>query len=334
MDEASDVMPSELPIERRQRHTRDRTTSLNSLSHFKSGPSKHMRPSTLRNRDSNASMKSIGSETDHSEIIAPIPRRHLLQTSQSLHWLRVDTSPGDEWLNRGVSPVSASSVGSVFPNNRMSNRLSFTALMDHERTAVGASSTADNRVLEDDQGTVGAGRRFVRWMHRNNMKNWVIPSVIATSTLVKWCIGLGAYSGHDTPPMFGDYEAQRHWMELTVHLPVKEWYTYDLQYWGLDYPPLTAYVSWLCGRVGSSIESSWFTLQASRGIETGGSKLFMRATVLVLDLLIYIPALYTFVCSWQGTRSSRKRHAALLTLLFHPALLLIDFGHFQYNSSC
>lgn len=47
--------------------------------------------------------------------------------------------------------------------------------------------------------------------------------------------------------MFGDYEAQRHWMELTIHLPIRQWYTYDLQYWGLDYPPLTAYVSWLCG---------------------------------------------------------------------------------------
>ena len=47
--------------------------------------------------------------------------------------------------------------------------------------------------------------------------------------------------------MFGDYEAQRHWMEITVHLPIRQWYTYDLQYWGLDYPPLTAYVSWICG---------------------------------------------------------------------------------------
>ena len=47
--------------------------------------------------------------------------------------------------------------------------------------------------------------------------------------------------------MYGDYEAQRHWMELTIHLPTRQWYTYDLQYWGLDYPPLTAYVSWLCG---------------------------------------------------------------------------------------
>jgi len=49
--------------------------------------------------------------------------------------------------------------------------------------------------------------------------------------------------------MFGDYEAQRHWMEITIHLPSQQWYKYDLQYWGLDYPPLTAYVSWLCGKV-------------------------------------------------------------------------------------
>jgi len=151
----------------------------------------------------------------------------------------------------------------VFPNNRTANRLSFTALMEHEKTATGPSSAADMGIPEDDQSTIGAGRRLVRWMHRNNMKSWVIPSAIAASTLVKWCIGFGTYSGahnhcvhtlnsshsagYNTPPMFGDYEAQRHWMELTVHLPVREWYTYDLQYWGLDYPPLTAYVSWLCG---------------------------------------------------------------------------------------
>ena len=55
--------------------------------------------------------------------------------------------------------------------------------------------------------------------------------------------------GRDTPPMFGDYEAQRHWMEITIHLPFQQWYTYDLKYWGLDYPPLTAYVSWLCGKL-------------------------------------------------------------------------------------
>jgi alpha-1,3-glucosyltransferase len=49
--------------------------------------------------------------------------------------------------------------------------------------------------------------------------------------------------------MHGDFEAQRHWMEITIHLPLSKWYTYDLQYWGLDYPPLTAYHSWLLGKM-------------------------------------------------------------------------------------
>jgi len=51
--------------------------------------------------------------------------------------------------------------------------------------------------------------------------------------------------------MYGDYEAQRHWMEITVNLPISDWYRHtpenDLLYWGLDYPPLTAYLSFLFG---------------------------------------------------------------------------------------
>ena len=53
--------------------------------------------------------------------------------------------------------------------------------------------------------------------------------------------------------MFGDYEAQRHWQEITVNLPIQDWYQNttdnDLMYWGLDYPPLTAYHSWIVGKV-------------------------------------------------------------------------------------
>ncbi|KAI0315804.1 glucosyltransferase [Amylostereum chailletii] len=169
-------------------------------------------------------------------------------------------------------------------------------------------------------------------MHRGGHKNWVVPCALTAAALVRWGVGLGSYSGQATPPMFGDYEAQRHWMELTIHLPMREWYRYDLQYWGLDYPPLTAYVSWLCGFIGSIIDPTWFALDQSRGIETQGSKLFMRSTVLVLDFLIYIPALWMFVRIWHAGRSKRTQNLALLTLLFHPALLLIDFGHFQYNS--
>jgi hypothetical protein len=124
--------------------------------------------------------------------------------------------------------------------------------------------------------------------------------------------------------MFGDYEAQRHWMEITIHLPISEWYRYDLQYWGLDYPPLTAYHSWLCGVVyvicccvllrfltrlarGSFLEPSWFALNDSRGIETPMNKVFMRATVLVSDYLIYVPALWAFTRVWLASRSKRTQ---------------------------
>ena len=69
--------------------------------------------------------------------------------------------------------------------------------------------------------------------------------------------------------MFGDYEAQRHWMELTLHLPPQQWYTNgthnNLQYWGLDYPPLTAYQSWLCGAAISLLEPEAVALDASHG---------------------------------------------------------------------
>ena len=30
-------------------------------------------------------------------------------------------------------------------------------------------------------------------------------------------------SGAGKPPMYGDYEAQRHWMEITTNLPAREW---------------------------------------------------------------------------------------------------------------
>jgi len=57
--------------------------------------------------------------------------------------------------------------------------------------------------------------------------------------------------GENKPPMYGDFEAQRHWIELALHLEPREWYTNssanNLLYWGLDYPPLAGYLSYVCG---------------------------------------------------------------------------------------
>ncbi|XP_046739212.1 dolichyl pyrophosphate Man9GlcNAc2 alpha-1,3-glucosyltransferase-like isoform X1 [Diprion similis] len=120
--------------------------------------------------------------------------------------------------------------------------------------------------------------------------------ILLVTVLLRWCTTYHPYSGQGKPPMFGDYEAQRHWQEVTFNLPYQEWYTNssnnDLQYWGLDYPPLTAYHSLLLGYAANKANPDYVKLRDSRGFESDGHKLFMRLSVVVADLLIYIPAIF------------------------------------------
>ncbi|GFR52766.1 hypothetical protein Agub_g15367, partial [Astrephomene gubernaculifera] len=186
--------------------------------------------------------------------------------------------------------------------------------------------------------------------------------LVLLAVLVRVLTGLSSYSGAGDPPKYGDYEAQRHWMELTVNLPVREWYTdspvNNGSYWPLDYPPLSGYQSWLCGLLVRSVEPAAVALLSSHGWESPASKSAMRATVLAADLLVYIPACLFAVHVFYGSsspgfrsgrqdtasgrgaaataaaqarRRRRSRALALFALLFNPAVLLIDHGHFQYN---
>ena len=158
--------------------------------------------------------------------------------------------------------------------------------------------------------------------------------IIIFALIIRLAIGLGPYSGMNTPPMFGDFEAQRHWMEITQHLPMSEWYWFDLQYWGLDYPPLTAFHSYVLGKIGTFIYPAWFELNKSRGCETDGIKTFMRLTVVISDIIFYIPAVVYFT-KWVGRRRNQSpvsQYIAAAAILFQPSLMLIDHGHFQYNS--
>jgi alpha-1,3-glucosyltransferase len=134
--------------------------------------------------------------------------------------------------------------------------------------------------------------------------------------------------------MHGDYEAQRHWMEITTQLPVSQWYFHDLQWWGLDYPPLTAYHSWLCGRIGAMINPAWFALYTSRGSDDPMLKVFMRATVMISEYLIFIPAAVIFIrrfSKFSGVPTWTSS-LALVAFLMQPGLILIDHVHFQYNT--
>ena len=47
--------------------------------------------------------------------------------------------------------------------------------------------------------------------------------VFFAAVLFRSCVSLHGYSGEGVPPMYGDFEAQRHWMEVTVNLPPAAW---------------------------------------------------------------------------------------------------------------
>ncbi|XP_022231260.1 probable dolichyl pyrophosphate Man9GlcNAc2 alpha-1,3-glucosyltransferase isoform X2 [Drosophila obscura] len=76
-----------------------------------------------------------------------------------------------------------------------------------------------------------------------------ILAIACVALSLRSIVSLYSYSGFDSSPMYGDYEAQRHWQEVTINLEPGQWYTNssnnDLLYWGLDYPPLTAHHSYL-----------------------------------------------------------------------------------------
>ncbi|CAB4069936.1 ACTR2 [Lepeophtheirus salmonis] len=148
--------------------------------------------------------------------------------------------------------------------------------------------------------------------------------------LLRASVSVWPHSGKGSPPMYGDYEAQRHWQEVTLNLPISSWYApgvkgNELNYWGLDYPPLTAYHSYLNGLFARDVlnQSHYVELEKSRGMESPDHILYMRSTVLFADLIILLPALY------YAFKGNLLGFGMLIT---YPGLILIDNGHFQYNN--
>ncbi|XP_041972004.1 dolichyl pyrophosphate Man9GlcNAc2 alpha-1,3-glucosyltransferase-like isoform X1 [Aricia agestis] len=168
----------------------------------------------------------------------------------------------------------------------------------------------------------------------------LLPGIFL-ALLVRWCVASYPYSGYQKPPMYGDYEAQRHWQEITLHTPSDTWYKNtsqnDLQYWGLDYPPLTAYHSLLMGLVADWLDPESVRLFASRGYETESHKMFMRWTVFLSDLYFFVTSVLCLCIELERSRHKddknvfKRTDIATTLFLLYPGIILIDHGHFQYN---
>ncbi|KAF9091793.1 Glucosyltransferase-like protein [Mortierella sp. GBA35] len=240
--------------------------------------------------------------------------------------------------NKAKSSASSSSSGQSAGSTATSTVLHKTTTTT-TTTTTATTNSSSRRPNEQTTATPEAPKlknlavyRYATWLEENQLKKTAVWIAVAAAVLVRWTVGLGPYSGQGLPPRFGDYEAQRHWMELTIHRPIREWYSDQSKWWDLDYPPLTAYVSWICGFVGDKINPEWFAWETSRGYESADAKLYMRSTVLFFELLIYISSIVVFTQRWFAHKPWTRQHTAVLLILLQPGVILIDSGHFQYNT--
>jgi alpha-1,3-glucosyltransferase len=146
----------------------------------------------------------------------------------------------------------------------------------------------------------------------------MLALVVALALALRVSVGLGPYSGAADPPRYGDFEAQRHWMELAIHLEPSDWYVNstrnDLSWWGLDYPPLSGYQSWLHGKLLTALllpegerGRALALTRESRGFESPGSKLAMRAAVLASDAVVWFPCALAALLVFSSSPSSPPR---------------------------
>ena len=75
---------------------------------------------------------------------------------------------------------------------------------------------------------------------------------------------------------------------------------------------------------------AYVELKVSRGYESHDHQFFMRMSVLVSDLIVFVTALFYYIAHLQVPSGSKTRWV-VFAVCCHPVLLLIDYGHFQYN---
>ena len=164
----------------------------------------------------------------------------------------------------------------------------------------------------------------------------MLPCLIhSLSILMKTLFGLYGYSGEHTPPKFGDFEAQRHWMELTTNIPVSDWYKNSTEnsdkYWPMDYPPMSGYHSYLCGLFFKLFLPESVQLISSHGYENPLHKILMRFISLMSDICIFHVSAHLLLKQIYK-KNNNKFIFSLFMVLMSPCLSIIDHGHFQFNN--
>ena len=159
---------------------------------------------------------------------------------------------------------------------------------------------------------------------------------------IKILVGQYGYSGEKDPPNYGDFEAQRHWMEITLYFKPKEWYTNSelKKYWPLDYPPLSGYHSYIFGKILRYFMPESVEYKYSRGYETKIFKNVMRFFVLISDFFIFHLAIHFFCykifISDKIKKNKKPQYLNYIIIhiliLLNPLMIIVDHGHYQFNN--
>lgn len=152
-----------------------------------------------------------------------MPRRHPLHPSEARPWLDspspVSSRPSSPAAPTPVFPplsfrnlarLDASAPASAVLPARRARHLSFSSLKDgagagasrrvSRLSGIGEPPTEAASARGAPDAEEGAARRWVRWMHDRGLRASVVPGAVAAAALVKWCVGLGSYSGACAAP--------------------------------------------------------------------------------------------------------------------------------------
>ncbi|TVY67425.1 Dolichyl pyrophosphate Glc1Man9GlcNAc2 alpha-1,3-glucosyltransferase [Lachnellula suecica] len=125
-----------------------------------------------------------------------------------------------------------------------------------------------------------------------------------------------------------DFEVHRNWLAITNSLPVQDWYFEKTSEWTLDYPPFFAAFEWILSQFAKVADPEMLKVY-NLEYDSWQTVYFQRATVIATELVL-VYALHLFVQS-SPAAFKRPSHAAALSILLSPGLLIIDHIHFQYN---
>ena len=136
-----------------------------------------------------------------------------------------------------------------------------------------------------------------------------------------------------------DLDVHTNWMAITHSRPVKDWYAdrAGASEWTLDYPPLFAWLEFVLAKIAHAFPFLRpFLVEDNEACRECGRHaaclLFQRLTVIASEFVLFAGVVFATMRG-PGPRQRRQRNQtlAVFLVLFHPALLIVDHIHFQYN---